>query len=183
MHSQIEDADLVKDALDGKLVAFGDLYDRYIGLIRAVCVDATGRTQDVDDLTQEIFLRAHKRLHKLRDASKVGSWLVGIARLTAKEWKRAQSRQIAKTNSDPDTAHLTPDSLAAAEDFAQLRQAMAQLEENERLALHLFYLQEEPALAARSVMGLSRSGFYRVLERAKKNLADKLSQELGVKHG
>lgn len=183
MHSEIQDADLVKDVLDGKLVAFGDLYDRYVGLIRAVCVDATGRSQDVDDLTQEIFLRAHKQLHKLRDASKVGAWLVGIARLTAKEWRRAQSREMAKTNSDPDAAHLTPDCVAAAEDFAQLRQAMTQLEEDERLALHLFYLQEEPVVAARSVMGLSRSGFYRVLERAKKNLAAKLSQEVGVKHG
>ena len=183
MVNQSEDAALVKNVLDGNLVVFGDLYDRYVGLVRAVCADATGQMQDIDDLTQEIFLRAHKRLHTLQDATKFGAWLVGIARLTAKEWRRARGRERAMTNSDPDALQFGADSVASAEEFAKLRQAISQLKENERLALHLFYLQEEPADIARSVMGLSRSGFYRVLERAKKNLATKLSQEIGVNHG
>ncbi len=58
-----------------------------------------------------------------------------------------------------------------------LRENIRKLPTQERLALHIFYLQENSADDARKIMGLSRSGFYRVLERARKNLAELLSKE------
>ena len=38
------------------------------------------------------------------------------------------------------------------------------------MAVHVFYLQEHPVEHARALLGLSRSGFYRALERARKRL-------------
>ena len=52
---------------------------------------------------------------------------------------------------------------------------MMQLHESERMALHLFYFDEQPAQQSRLLLGLSLSGFYRVLERARKNLKALLS--------
>ena len=52
----------------------------------------------------------------------------------------------------------------------QLREMITTLPERERLALHTFYLQGSSAETARRILGLSRSGFYRVLERARKRL-------------
>jgi RNA polymerase sigma-70 factor (ECF subfamily) len=54
---------------------------------------------------------------------------------------------------------------------------MAGLPEKERLALHAFYLQEESVEEARRVLGLSRSGFYRMLERARARLRKRLSDD------
>jgi len=51
-----------------------------------------------------------------------------------------------------------------------LRKMIKTLPEKERLALHTFYLQGNSADNVRRIMGLSRSGFYRVLERARKRL-------------
>ena len=51
------------------------------------------------------------------------------------------------------------------------------LPEKERLALHAFYLQEQSAEDARRTVGLSRSGFYRALERARKQLTTLLVQK------
>jgi DNA-directed RNA polymerase specialized sigma subunit len=51
------------------------------------------------------------------------------------------------------------------------------LPEKERLALHTFYLQGNSADNAHRIMGLSRSGFYRVLERARKRLEQLLIAE------
>jgi len=51
------------------------------------------------------------------------------------------------------------------------------LPEKERLALHAFYLQSKSADNARRIMKLSRSGFYRVLERARKRLELLLAQK------
>ena len=53
------------------------------------------------------------------------------------------------------------------------------LTEQERLALHTFYLQSRDVEDARDVLGLSRSGFYRVLSSACKRLRMMLQGESG----
>ena len=42
------------------------------------------------------------------------------------------------------------------------------------MALHLFYLDEQPAESARQILKLSQSSFYKVLARARDLLAKKL---------
>ena len=42
----------------------------------------------------------------------------------------------------------------------------------ERLAIHLYYLDADPVGAATSALGLSRSGYYKLLSRAHGRLAD-----------
>ena len=59
----------------------------------------------------------------------------------------------------------------------QLREKIATLPEKERLAVHTFYLQEKSADIARRIMGLSRSGFYRLLGRARKRLEKLMLEE------
>ena len=56
------------------------------------------------------------------------------------------------------------------DDLHRLRDAIAALPQREREALHLFYLQEQPADAAATLLGLSRSGFYRAIDRARTRL-------------
>ena len=58
-----------------------------------------------------------------------------------------------------------------------LRRMITTLPEKERLSLHAFYLQGKSADSAHRIMGLSRSGFYRVLERARKRLEQLLIKE------
>jgi RNA polymerase sigma-70 factor (ECF subfamily) len=58
----------------------------------------------------------------------------------------------------------------------QLREAIATLPEKERVALHAFYLQQQDVEQARMVLGLSRSGFYRVLSVARERLRRVLSR-------
>ena len=164
------DADRVRAALAGDPAAFGDLYDRYARVIRAVCHDATGNLAEAQDLSQEVFLRAYRNLATLRDAERFAGWLVGIARMTCREWRKQAARDRRRRRPlDPD--RVGPDAQDAAADAAeQLLQAIARLPQRERLALHLFYLQERPAEVAQETMRLSRSGFYRVLDRARRRL-------------
>jgi RNA polymerase sigma factor (sigma-70 family) len=52
-----------------------------------------------------------------------------------------------------------------------LREALTKLPERERLSLQAFYLQGLDAEKARSVLGSSKSTFYRVLAKARERLA------------
>jgi RNA polymerase sigma-70 factor (ECF subfamily) len=160
----------VRAVIAGSSGAYAALYDRYARLIRAVCHDTTGNVADAQDLCQEVFLRAYRNLGCLRDQERFAGWLLGIARTTCREWRRKVSRERRRRQPlelDP----AAPEEQRGAEPLTdRLLATIARLPERERLAMHLFYLQEQPAEVAREVMRLSRSGFYRVLDRARRRL-------------
>jgi RNA polymerase sigma-70 factor (ECF subfamily) len=167
---------LVQAVFAGDKAAYEKLYDRYAPLIRAVCYDKAGNLADAQDLAQDVFMRAYENLDNLRDPDRFGRWLIGIARLRCKEWRRRSSRRRGENVELGNVQPIAPD----RQDNGQLervRRTIAMLPERERLALHTFYLQEQSADDARRIMGLSRSGFYRALERARKQLAALLVQQ------
>jgi len=171
------DGTLVLGALQGDRSAFAELYDRRARMIRAICYDATGDLHSAADLTQEVFLRAYRKLGELHDPQRFAAWLVGMARRVCREWRRGrfQDRRLLESLSDraaAETRDEQPDRQIAA-----LREAVASLPEKERLALHAFYLQEMDAEQARMVLGLSRSGLYRLLSCARTRLAGVLSKQ------
>lgn len=63
------------------------------------------------------------------------------------------------------------------EEHQRVHAAIAQLGDKERLAVHIFYLCEEPAEVARQALGLSASGFYKIIENARSRLKAILTQQ------
>ena len=167
---------LVRAVIAGDKAAYGRLYDRYAPLVRAVCYDAVGNLADAQDLAQDVFMRAYDKLEHLREPELFGRWIIAIARLRCKEWRREKTRTQDKQDGLNETYAVSHEESNDGQ-WEQLRSAIRRLPTIERLALHTFYLQENSVDEARRILGLSRSGFYRVLERARKQLAVLLSQE------
>jgi RNA polymerase sigma-70 factor (ECF subfamily) len=168
------DESLVKQTLAGNVSAFGLLYDRYAGVIRAICFDETREIHSAQELAQDVFLRGFAGLARLRSADRFAPWLVSIARFVCHEWRRGRRRDRHRyTNNVPELAG-TPDE-ETDKSAGGLRLAITHLPEQERLALHLFYLNGESAEAARQILGLSRAGFYKLLERARRQLKEILT--------
>lgn len=167
---------LIQAVFAGEKAAYGRLYDKYAPLVRAICYDATGNIADTQDLAQDVFMRAYEKLEHLREPERFGKWLVGIARLRCREWWRQRSqgrgRQVGLDKAESVIGNPSNESR-----IEQLREMITALPEKERLALHTFYLQGRSADNARRVMGLSKSGFYRVLERARKRLEQLIIRE------
>ena len=82
-----EDAMLVSDARTGDRVAFGRLYDRYARMVHGVLL-ARVPVGQVDDLVQDVFLLALRRLSTLRETGSFGAWLTVIARNLANDYHR-----------------------------------------------------------------------------------------------
>ncbi|HST11577.1 MAG TPA: sigma factor, partial [Terriglobales bacterium] len=82
-----EDATLVGAAQRGDRAAFGTLYQRYARMVHGILL-ARVPIDDVDDLVQDVFLIALKRLTTLREADSFGSWLAAIARNRANDHYR-----------------------------------------------------------------------------------------------
>jgi RNA polymerase sigma-70 factor (ECF subfamily) len=163
------DKTLIRALFAGDKAAYEKLYDRYAPLVRAVCYDTTGNLTDAQDLTQDVFMRAYEKLEYLRNLESFGKWLIGIARLRCKEWRRQRLRSQNKNVGLNNAKAVVPNPSDNSR-IELLQKMITTLPEKERLALHTFYLQGNSIEAARRILGLSRSGFYRVLERARKRL-------------
>jgi len=62
------------------------------------------------------------------------------------------------------------------EQLARLSIALDRLGDDERLAIHLYYMDSDPVAAAHAALGLGRSGFYKLLARARETLAVQLRE-------
>jgi RNA polymerase sigma-70 factor (ECF subfamily) len=169
------DEELVRRSLAADGAAFSLLYDRYARLVRAICYQRVGRLNDAQDVSQEVFLRAYQKLGGLRKPAKFGSWVIGISRTVCKEWHRKHARDRLRFGESDAVESVATDAPGGETQLDELRRAMSALSDSERMALHIHYLQQQPVETARSLFGLSRSGYYRLLSRAR----DRLGRLLG----
>jgi RNA polymerase sigma-70 factor (ECF subfamily) len=91
----MDDAELVRQVLQGNRGAYVDLVTRYTAQVAALCRARIPRQEIVEDLVQETFFRGLDRLADLRDPEKFGSWVYSIARHLCLDWL-----------SDPHHAHI-----------------------------------------------------------------------------
>lgn len=183
-----DDASDVTQALAGLpnepdvAAAYGRLYDRHAAVVLSLCRRAGLSLAEADDAMQETFIRAFRRLDQLDEPSGLRAWLYAIARNVCAESRRTSGRRRrheavamkAATASTRLANNGTPQQAADAEHAEMLDRlgtALDELDDRERLAIHLFYLQDESAPAAMNVMNMSRSGFYKLLDRARQRLA------------
>src|SRR5882672_5587364 len=73
------DAELVRGAAAGDREAWAVLYARHAPVVHGVLLCRV-KKQDADDLTQDVFVQAMRRLGDVRDGDSVGAWLAAIAR-------------------------------------------------------------------------------------------------------
>jgi RNA polymerase sigma-70 factor, ECF subfamily len=99
----LEDTQLVDAARDGDRTAFGLLYQRYARVVHGILL-ARVPPGDTDDLTQDVFLLAMRRLHTLRDPAAFPAWLAAIARNRTNDYYRRSPRHEELTEAVADAA-------------------------------------------------------------------------------
>ena len=192
MHTSVTTDDCTDLAAvrDGDLEAFGRIHDRYARLLLSICRrhgpgGLGGSLAEAEDSTQEVFIRAYQRLDRIEDCTRLGSWLARIAGFVVMEKRRATARRLKHEGSAMmEMPTHVPAGTAEAdamrrERFAGLEAAMEELTDQERLAIHIHYLEPDPIDAARRSLGMSRSGYYKLLARAREHLADLMRSHQG----
>ena len=97
MSEPADELALVVAARDGDRDAFGRLYERYRRMVHGVLLARVPRGH-VEDLVQDVFLSALKRLDSLRDPARFGGWLAMIARNRAIDFHRRTRETVALTD-------------------------------------------------------------------------------------
>lgn len=101
----------------------------------------TGSVQDAEDLTQQVFLTAHRKLGQLRSIEKARSWLFAILRNCFFR-EQGRRRPVLAVDLSLDTDLLPMATPADAVDTDRLQQALDQLPDAFRLMVVMFYFEE-----------------------------------------
>ena len=171
-----EDDDLVRSAQKGDRAAFGRLYEKYARMVHGLLL-AKIPTHEVDDLTQDVFMKAMGRLSTLRERGKFGGWLAAIARNLANDYYRRVVPEEALSDDVEGSDPADPCAPSDQYDAARVLDIIRGLPEayRETLILRLVEGMTGPEIAARTGM---TAGSVRVnLHRGMEQLREKLSPQ------
>ena|SRR5437867_6270712 len=88
-----DDADWIQKSLQGDTEAFAELVKRYQVMVHSLTFRMTGSMADAEDLAQDAFVQAYRRLGGFRGEAKFSSWLYRLTMNTCLNWqKRNQLR-------------------------------------------------------------------------------------------
>jgi RNA polymerase sigma-70 factor (ECF subfamily) len=85
--AEASDLDLVRLAQAGNAEAFGELVERNRRAVFRAAMAAVGSPAEADDVTQETFVTAYRKLESFRGESQFRTWLLSIA------WRKAIDRR------------------------------------------------------------------------------------------
>lgn len=163
---------LVTAALEGDRDGFGQLYARYAPLVHGILLARVPRAE-VDDLVQDIFLHAFKKLNTLRDRAAFGPWIAMIARNRAVDFHRRSRDTVEIT--DEVRGSNTSDS--RANEILELIRSLPDAY-RETLVLRLVEGMTGPEIASRT--GLTPASVRVNLHRGMKLLREKLGFTEGL---
>jgi RNA polymerase sigma-70 factor, ECF subfamily len=179
----VTDGELVEQVLAGDSAAFGELVERHQASVYRAALAALGNGCDAEDVAQEAFVLAYRRLSQFRGEASLRTWMISIAwRLALSRRRRIgwKLRRIMGSEAELDglpAATPSPEaSVRTAELVAAVRQQVRQLPPKLRDALLLTaagdLTQEELAAA----MNIPAATFRGRVRDARLRLKEKLKQ-------
>ena len=176
---------LLRRAQQGDPEAFEQLMQPLEQLVWRICWHYTGNRENAEDCGQETMMRIWRSLDSYRGECALESWVYRIAANCCMDFLRKKKRDksvsvepMREQGFDPaDPSPGTEEQAVAADEQRRLREAVAQLPEEQREALILTQLEKIPYEEAAKALGVSEGTVKSRVNRAKARLKEILSEE------
>ena len=179
----MNDAELVKQILDGNNNAFRYLVANYQRLVVHVVGRVVGRQDEVEDICQEVFIKVFRKMKRFRGEAKLSTWIATIAYNTSISHVRKLARRGEQSYDDKPA-------LIALERDESLNQKVVEKEEakkilmemieslpvNYRTVLTLFHLEEFSYKEIEEITKMPEGTIKSYLSRARNLLRGKLEK-------
>ena len=177
------DAELIQRVLEGDDDAFSVLVRKYQKQVHALAWRKIGDFHIAEEITQDTFLKAYKKLPTLKEPQRFDSWLYVIAANRCSSWlrkKRLWTQPLEKLEETNDQ-HIqtgTYSGYVAAENERNVTEAqrdvvkklLARLQESERTVITLHYFGEMSCTEIGTFLGVSKNTIKSRLRRAQQRL-------------
>lgn len=177
----IDDARLVELGLEGNREAFGQLVARYQSPVCALAYSACGDISRSEDLAQETFIIAWRKLADLKEPAKFKPWLFGITRNLANNNCRQQFRNPLAGAEPLDESLMTPATVTNPSELAIgkeeegiLWRSLENIPEAYREPLVLFYREQQSTERVAAALDLSEEAVRQRLSRGRKLLQEQV---------
>jgi len=171
------DALLVERCVDGSRESYAELVRRYQGPVFGLAYRMTQNHADAEDLAQEAFIQAYRKLRSYDPAYPFRTWILSIcANLTKNRFRSFQRRRKAEE------AHVElhpPDSGGGEHDLATLHEAIGRIPEKLRAPLVLKHVEGLAYDEIARVLGIGISAAKMRVKRGRDELVRLLKPDLG----
>jgi RNA polymerase sigma factor (sigma-70 family) len=138
-----DEATLVRRCLRGEADAVQSLVERFQAEVYGLCVRLLGHRHDAEDVTQEVFLRIFRSLHRWDESRPLKPWVMGITVNRCRTWLTQRARRPELVDYLQDTVP-TPVADDAAELLHEIQTAVGALRPEYRAVFVLFHEQGQP---------------------------------------
>ncbi|MFM9996962.1 MAG: RNA polymerase sigma factor [Phycisphaerales bacterium] len=176
--------ELARRAREGSRASFDALVERFAPRLFSFLLRRVGSRQDAEDLTQETFVRAWRRLETYDPERRFSTWLFTIGvRLAAAHYRRRRPETgLIGDQTDHGTDDASADAAARDSGSRLWRLAEETLTRDQFSALWLRYAEDAGVEEIARVLGKSRVGVRVMLFRARARLGRRL-EEAGAVDG
>lgn len=163
--------------------AFEAVYHRYHGLIHAVAVMELVDPAEAEDVTQEVFRRAFAAADQLVDPGSLKPWLLSILRRYLLDSRKRAHWQVQPLTvrheeiPDRDRSVDPARGVIDSEWSLQVRQAIAELPENYRLAVALRVLEDKSYREIAELLGVPLAAVKNAIGRGGRSLLERLRRQ------
>lgn len=185
MHDEYE---LVRRVQSGDPSAFRDFVQRYQRDVYGLAYDLCGNHHDAEDLSQEVFIKAHRALGSFRADAKPGSWLYRITMNTFLDSRRRKPVQLVSLHAPRDAESgddhpidmpaptAGPDRVThSAQVRDDIERALGALSAQERTVFVMRHYQDMPIRDISTSLSIAEGTVKSMLFRSIRKLRDRLS--------
>lgn len=171
----MDDYDLIIKAQNGDHDAFGKLVDRYQSSVRASLAVRLSDRHEADDLAQEAFIIAYRKLASFDTNKAFGPWVRAIAFNLLRNYCRKHKPIAAGDSAELELMidqrlHLSFSADNEADRLHQLKQCIAKLEQPMRQLLQMRYFEDHSVQEISRTLKLKHSTITMRLYRLREGL-------------
>ena len=173
-----DDGHIIYQCLNGDPEAFGILVDKYREGIYAYNYAKLQNWHDAEDVSQEVFVQAYRKLHTLKNWDSFAGWLYRIASNFCKNWQKSKSkRPDLDFIEDQDSSILDEPSIESYHEnemIDSVHEALSSLSETYREVLTLYYFGGMDSNKIAEALGTSPTVIRNRLSRARSHLREEI---------
>ncbi len=168
------DEELAAESADGSLSAYDELARRYENRIFGFLNHRLAARADAEDVTQQTFIQAYRKIHQFNQKYQFRNWIFTIARnLAVSHYRKQQRLPDTQMEEEPAIEIQTPRDLVAQKERRTGLWNLAKdcLSEKQFYALWLRYAEDMRTKQIAEVMDNTNTNVKVLLHRARKKLA------------